>query len=284
MVHFMYHGKYDADHVLPSAKSEGGCEMLLHVRVVGVAQKYFIEPLQKFAGGLAAELMKAWDGKSSIFAESMLAIYTCTEDVAFGTMLRERAVEVAMDNALLLFGEGNDHLSSTRELFFDETPGFMEDWARAMSYCNDTLSTANINLEVMNDVLNDDNVKLDDRHKKLKDAFDQLKAAAKEVEQTSLKVSKDYSDLINQYDDLYSKTKDLVSIPDRPTENDSYVPSGPAPDCYMCPNCEVLFFKAMRSYSNYHQNCFENGWCGKLGKGGVQMSYGEWQAHLVRKA
>lgn len=100
MVHFMYYGKYDAAQILPSEDYDGGVAMLLHVRVVSLAQKYFVEPLQKYAGDLACKQMKQWDGASSIFAETVFAIYTSTGDVSFGTTLRERAVEVVMDRAL----------------------------------------------------------------------------------------------------------------------------------------------------------------------------------------
>jgi hypothetical protein len=283
MVNFMYYGKYDAAQILPSEDYEGGVAMLLHARVVGLAQKYLIEPLQIYAGGLASELMKQWDGASSIFAECVFAIYTATEDVAFGTKLRERAVEVVMDNALKLFGPDNEHLSGTREILFGETPGFMEDWAKAMSYCKDTLSTANTNLETVNSVLNADNAKLNDRYKKTKDAYDQLKTASENARQKHLQVAKDYNDLANRYSDLAAHTKNKFDMPNMPTPP-SYGTSGPAPDCYRCPNCEVLFFKNISWSNGYQHSCFENGWCGKLGKGGIHLSHTGWQQHLIRKA
>lgn len=282
MVNFMYYGKYDAAQILPTEDYESGVAMLLHARVVGLAQKYFVEPLQKYAGGLASDLMKQWDGASSIFAECVFAIYTATEDVAFGTKLRERAVEVVMDKALLLFGPNNEHLAQTRQILFDETPGFMDDWAKAMSYSNDTLSTANTNLETVNSVLNADNAKLNDRYKKTKDAYDQLKTVSESVRQKHLQVTKNYNDLANQYSDLAAHTKDKFNVPDKPTA--PYGTSGPAPDCYRCPNCEVFFFKKISWSNGYHHPCFENGWCGKLRKGGLQLSHTGWQEHLVRKA
>lgn len=178
MVNFMYHGKYDAAQILPSEQYEGGVAMLLHVRVVGLAQKYFVEPLHKYVGELAIELTKQWDGASSIFAESVFAIYTATEDAALGARLRERAVEVVIDNILKLFGPDNEHLAPTRQFLFDETPGFMEGWAKAMSYCNDTLSTTNMNFEAVNKVLNADNAKLNKRYQSTQDAFDRYKATS----------------------------------------------------------------------------------------------------------
>lgn len=283
MVNFMYHGKYDAAQILPSEDYESGVAMLLHVRVVGLAQKYFVEPLQKYAGDLASKLMKKWDGASLIFAESVFASYTGTEDIAFGTKLRERAVEVVMDNGLLLFGPGNDHLAQTRQILLDETPGFVEDWARAMSYCSDTLSTANTSLEAVNDVLNADNAKLNDRYTNTKDAYDKYKTVAEDNRQKHLKLVKKYNDLANRYSDLAAYTKDKFSMPDKPTAP-SCGTSGPAPDCYKCPNCELLFFRAMSWTNGYHHPCFENGWCGKLGKGGIYRSHTGWQEHLVRKA
>jgi hypothetical protein len=284
MVNFMYYGKYDAVQILPTEDYEGGVAMLLHARVVGLAQKYFIEPLQKYAGGLASDLMKQWDGVSSIFAECVFAIYTGTEDVAFGTKLRERAVEVVMDNALKLFGPDNEHLSGTREILFGETPGFMEDWAKAMSYCNDTLSTANTNLETVNSVLNADNAKLNDHYKNTKDAFDKYKAVSEVTKEKYHQAIKDYNEISDEYDDPAAQTKDKFGMPDRPTANLDYATTGPAPDLYKCPNCEVLFFRAISWTAGFHHACFDHGWCGKLGKGGIHLSYTGWQEHLVRKA
>jgi len=284
MVNFMYYGKYDAVQILPAEDYEGGVSMLLHVRVVGLAQKYFVEPLQKYAGRLATELLKQWDGASPMFAECVHVIYTGTEDIAFGTTLREKAVEVAMDKALLLFGPGNEHLSHTREVLLDVTPGFMEDWARAMSYCNDTLSAANTNFEAVSKVLNADNAKLNDRYKNTKDAFDKYKAVSEVTKEKYAQVIKDYNELSNEYDDLVAQTKDKFSMPDRPTSNLDYVPTGPAPDCYKCPNCEVLFFRVISWNGGFHHACFDNGWCGKLGKGGIHLTWTGWQEHLVRKA
>lgn len=284
MIHFMYHGKYDAAHVLPPVEDEIGSAMLLHVHVVGLAQKYFVEPLQVYAGEQAVGLMKEWDGASSFFAEAVHAIYTGTEDIASGTSLRESAVSVAIDHALLVFGPTSEHWFHTRDVLLDETPGFMEDWARAMSYCNDSLTTVNTNLEAINDILNDDNVKLNDRYRKYKDAYEKLNTAAEEVKERSRKGDEEYNKLADEYEALKEKTKVQFSMPDKPTANTTYVPSGPAPDCYKCPNCELLFFRVIPWSGSYHHPCFDNGWCGKLGKGGVQLWYNQWQEHLVRKA
>ena len=277
MVNFMYNGKYDAVQILPSEDYAGGVAMLLHVRVVGLAQKYFIQPLETYAGGLASKLMKQWDGASPIFAECVHAIYTSTEDTAFGTSLCERAVEVAMDKALLLFGPGNEHLSHTRQIFLDETPGFMEDWAKAMSHCNDILSTANTSLEAVNDALNSDNVKLNEK-------IIPLKVAADKAQEESTKASKELKDLVTRHNNLSSEMMKMVNLPVPPTANPSYAPSGPAPRCYRCPNCEVLFFRTIPTYGGFHHSCYDNGWCGKLGKGGVQLGYQEWQAHRMPTA
>ena len=281
MLNFMYHGKYDAAQILPPADYEGGVAMLLHVRVVGLAQKYFIEPLQKYAARLACDLMKQWDGASSIFAEAVFVVYTGTEGVEFGTTLRETAVEVVMDKALLVLGPDNEHLSGTLEILLYETPGFVEDWARAMSCCKDMLSTANTNLEAVNAALNGDNVKLSSRYKGLQNAYAQLNDNADKNHEKSLKASKDLAD---QNNNLVQKLGTVMSMPDRSTPSSSYVPSGPAPDCYKCPNCEVLFFKAISSSGGYHHPCFDYGWCGKLGKGGIYLSLYGWQQHLVRSA
>ena len=281
MLNFMYHGKYDAAQILPPADYEGGVAMLLHVRVVGLAQKYFIEPLQKYAARLACDLMKQWDGASSIFAEAVFVVYTGTEGVEFGTKLRETAVEVVMDKALLLFGPDNEHLSGTLEILLYETPGFAEDWARAMSCCKDMLSTANTNLEAVNAALNGDNVKLNTRYTGIREAYDQLKAQADKVYEKS---RKDVKDLADQNNDLVQKLETVISMPDRPTPCSSYVPSGPAPDCYKRPNCEVLFFRAIPFGGGYHHSCFDYGWCGKLGKGGIYLSRQGWQQHLMRSA
>jgi hypothetical protein len=106
LIHFAYHGEYDADKILlpPPYKGRG---MLLHVRVVGLAQKYFIESLQLYASKKAFELMKEWDGASPIFAKTVYEIYTGTQDVAVGSALRKGAVEAAVDKALVLFGSGS---------------------------------------------------------------------------------------------------------------------------------------------------------------------------------
>ena len=283
MIHFMYHGNYDAAQILPSAENEAGVAMLLHVRIVGLAQKYFVEPLQKYAQELAIDTMKNWDGASSIFAEAVNAIYTGTENVSSGTTLRESAVSVAMDNALLIFGPSTEHRFRTREILLDETPGFMEDWARAMSYCKDTLSTANTNLEVVNDVLNSDNVKLNGRYETLKISCDEHKAVSEDAKKKHCQILDDYNKLDEVRKDLIEEMQEMFSIPDRPTANSTYGTTGPAPDCYKCPNCELLFFKAISRNSSYHHPCFSNGWCGKLGKGGVDLWYKEWQKHLIQK-
>lgn len=283
MVNFMYYGKYDAAQILPSEDYDGGVAMLLHVRVVSLAQKYFVEPLQKYAGDLACKQMKQWDGASSIFAETVFAIYTSTGDVSFGTTLRERAVEVVMDRALLLFGPDNEHLSGTRDILLHETPGFVEDWARAMSHCKDTLSIVNTNLEAVNDALNDDNVKLDTRRKGLEGESDRLRAAALKIQEDSTKTRQDLKDITDQNKNLELKLENAMSMPDRPTANTSYAPTGPAPDCYKCPNCELLFFRVILVNGSYHHPCFDYGWCGKLGKGSIKLWWQEWQQHLVRK-
>lgn len=227
--------------------------------------------------------MKQWDGASSIFAESLFAIYTATEDAALGAMLRERAVEVVVNNALKLFGPDNEHLAQTRQILFDETPGFMEEWAKAMSYCNDTLSTANMNFEAVNKVLNAHNAKLNKRYQSTQDAFDRYKATSDDTRQKYLQVIKNYNDPATRYSDLAAQMKDKFSMPDKPTRP-SHGTLSPAPDCYRCPNCEVFFFKIISWNNDYHHPCFENGWCGKLGKGGLHLSHTGWQEHLVRKA
>jgi hypothetical protein len=277
MVNFMYYGKYDAVQILPSEDYAGGVAMLLHVRVVGLAQKYFIQPLETYAGGLAFKLMKQWDGASPIFAECVHAIYTSTEDTAFGTSLRERAVEVAMDKALLLFGPGNEHLSQTRQILLDETPGFMEDWAKAMSHCKDMLSTANTSLEAVNDALNGDNVKLNDQIRP-------LKAAADKAQEESTKASKEHKNLATCFNNLNNRMMRMVNLPVTPTANPSHAPSGPPPDCYKCPNCEVLFFRKISTYGGFQHACYDNGWCGKLGKGGINLCYQKWQEHRMPTA
>lgn len=257
--------------------------MLLHVRVVSLAQKYFVEPLQKYAGDLACKPMKHWDGASSIFAETVFAIYPSTEDVASGTTLRQRAVEVVMDKAFLLFRPDNEHLSGTRDILLHETPGFVEDWARAVSHCKDTLSTVNTNLEAVNDALNGDNVKLYTQRKALEGEFDRLRVAALKIQEDSTKISQDVKDITDQNNNLNQKLEDAMSMPDRPSANTSYAPSGPAPDCYKCPNCELLFFRVIPGNGSYHHPCFDNCWCGKLGKGSIKLWRQEWQQHLVRK-
>jgi hypothetical protein len=259
MIYFMYHGKYDAAHILPSAEYEAGAAMLLHVRVVGVAQKYFVEPLQKYAQGLAEQLMKDWDSASPTFAEAVHAIYTSTDDVASGTALRSSAVLAAMDNAFSIFGTEDEHLSRPREILLNETPGFVEDWARAMSY-------SNADFETVNKILNRDNVRLNDRCKKLQDELDKHKATSEEFKENTRKLAKDHVKLAERCDDLESQMRDKIIIPDRPTANPAYTTTGPEPDRYKCPNCEVFFFRVIPNNGRYHHQCFGYGWVGKLGK------------------
>ena len=189
-----------------------------------------------------------------------------------------------MDKSILLFGPDNEHLSGTREILLHETPGFVEDWARAMSHCKDTLSTVNSNLEAVNDALNGDNVKFDARCKALEGVIGRLRVAISKTQEDSAKTRQDLEDVTNQNKNLNQKLENAMSMPNRPTANTSYAPSGPAPDCYKCPNCELLFFRVIPVNGSYHHPCFDYGWCGKLGKRSIKLWWDEWQTHHVRRA
>lgn len=263
----MYHGDYDAAQVLPHPDYEDhkGRALLLHVRVVSLAQKYFVEPLQPYANALAIELLKSWGAVSPIFVEAVHEIYTGTQNLSAGTSLREGALVAAMDNALALFGSSNENVDGTGDILFEETPDFMKDWNRAMSLCNHTLTNANTNLEAVNSVLNADNCKLSEKYDKLKVYATELKACYDELATKNANLTMVHNDLVNR------------QMPDKPKHG-----SGLAPDLYLCPNCQVMFFKVMKG-GLYHHPCFNGGWCGKLDKGGLVLNYEGWQKHLVRK-
>ena len=138
-------------------------------------------------------------------------------------------------------------------------------------------STANTSLEAVNDALNRDNVKLNEQ-------IIPLKAAANKAQEESTKASKELKDLVTRHNNLNNQMMKMVNLPVPPTANPSYAPSGPAPRCYKCPNCEVLFFRTIPHYGWVLRSCYDNGWCGKFGKGGVQLGYQEWQAHRLPTA
>lgn len=107
--------------------------MQLHIHVVGIAQKYFIEPLREYAKVRARDMMKEWRGEPTIFAEAVHEIYTGTMDTDAGTELRQRAVWTAIDKSSVLFSlDSTDEDQRTRQILIDETPGFMNDWATAV--------------------------------------------------------------------------------------------------------------------------------------------------------
>lgn len=292
LIRFMYHGEYDAAQVLPHPDYEDseGRALLLHVRAVSLAQKYFIEPLQSYANALALELMKAWNGVSPGFAVAVHEIYDSTQNVSAGTTLREGAVLAAMGNALALFGPSDENVYGTGDILLEETPEFMKDWATAMSIRNDTLASANTNLEAVNSVLNADNGKLNEKYDKYRGAYDKhkiyadnLKTGWQQLATENANLTTANNNLTTEINSLTTKHIDLAQqvqnrqMPDKPRHG-----SGSAPDLYLCPNCQVMFWKILKG-GLYHHPCFDNGWRGKLDKGGLVLSYAEWQNNLVRK-
>jgi hypothetical protein len=146
-----------------------------------------------------------------------------------------------MDHAVLLFGAKNDIRVRTREILLDETPGFMEDWAKAMSHRNDTLAGANTNVEAVNSALNADNTKLDSK-----------------VQELSARAP------------LYR----LPYIPSGSTND-----GDPPQKWYICPNCDTVFIRSIWRYKEYTHPCYNGGWSGKLGKSSVSMEGIEWKKH-----
>ena len=267
MIHFMYHGNYDVHAILPETAREAHT-MLLHVRVVGFAQKYFIQSLQMYAKDLAVGFMKHWDGAPSVFADAVCQVYTGTMNAEAGIMLREHAVSVAIDNAAIIFNpDDSEEYVRTRETLIDEAHGFIEDWAIAMSSCNGNQASTIADLTAVNETLNADNAKLNNN------------VTVLELHRTELR---------NQIFQAIKNTEALrTQLEDRPFRRPVQPtrPAGnfdPEPKCYLCPNCETYFVKSMRFCSVFQHSCYEKGWKGKLGKVGIQFSYTGWQDHVVQ--
>ncbi|GAB7333377.1 hypothetical protein MBLNU13_g04992t2 [Cladosporium sp. NU13] len=132
MIHFIYHGNYDVNAILLKFAREARI-MLLHVRVVGLAQKYFIQALQVYAIDLAVESMKRWNGAPSVFADAVCYLHR---------------------------SDGSEEDIHTRKTLIDEAHGFIEDWATAMSGCNSSQVNTIANLTAVNESLNADNARL----------------------------------------------------------------------------------------------------------------------------
>jgi hypothetical protein len=268
IIHFMYHGNYDVNAILPESDREARI-MLLHVRVVGLAQKYFIQPLQKYAKDLAIDAMQQWDGAPSVFADAVCEVYSSTMNAEAGITLRKHAVSVAIDNATILFSpDDSEEDIHTRETLIDETPGFIGEWATAISGCHSQQSSTIASLVAVNESLNADNVKLNKSIGVLESHKTQLRSQI-------FQANKETETLRAQINNLPFK------IPVQPTRlaTNNY---DPEPKCYLCPNCEAYFVKSMRIGSSFQHNCYEKGWKGKLGKAGMQLSYTEWQNHVLQ--
>ena len=267
MIHFMYHGNYDVNTILPEIERKTHA-MLLHVRVVGLAQKYFVQALQTYAEDLAVDSMKQWDGAPSVFADAVCEVYTGTMNAEAGIMLREHAVSVAIDNAAILFSpDDSEEDVRTRETLIDEAHGFIGDWATAMSSCNGSQASTIADLTAVNETLNADNAKLNKN-------IDVLESHKAHFRNQIAQATKDKEELRTQIQRLPFKTP---VKPIRPANN-----YDPEPRCYLCPNCEACFVKSMRFGSSFQHTCYEKGWRGKLGKTGMQFSYSEWQNHALQ--
>lgn len=258
MIHFFYHGSYDASGILPGTDQEARA-MLLHVRVFSLSQKYFIEPLQDFALARAIQAMETWGWLPSTFAEAVYEIYTGTVDVDAGAELRETAVSVALANATVLFcNVDTEEDRLTREILLDETPGFVGDWVTAMANCNNAQATSIEDLTAVNGLLNDDINQLNANSKDLNNSLDSTKA------------------------EVAILTKQVQSLPAEmpvtPTPNGHFVDT--AMRCYKCPNCDSMFFRMLGGRSFEHR-CYQPGWKGKLGTRGVTMPFAKWEQHVV---
>lgn len=266
MIHFMYHGNYECNSILPEPERESQ-RMQLHIHVVGLAQKYFIEPLKEWAKVRAMHTMKAWDGAPSSLAEAMHEVYKSTADTDAGTELRQHAVSVAIDNATRLFSsDTNEENRRTREILIEETPGFIGEWATGAGLRNSTQASTIVDLSSVNATLNTDNVNLNEKVQTLEQRLECFKTQIRRVDQ--------------ERNTLRAQVKGMPfkkpAEPKRPAGN-----TDPAPQCYLCPNCEALFIRSTAVGKDFHHLCYDKFWTGKLGKGGISISRDEWQKHLA---
>lgn len=262
MVHFMYHGSYDITTILPWPEHEIR-KMQLHIRVVGLGQKYFIEPLREYAKVRAMDAMKAWNGSPAIFAGAVHEVYTGTTDTDAGTELRQHAVSVAIDNATRLFdSDPNEEGLRVREILIDGTSGFIGDWATGAGARNSTQASTIVDLTSVNEALNADNLKLNEQVKQLED----------QKEQQRQTITMQDNKLRTQGNFPFKRPAE----PKRPQGNQD-----PAPECYLCPNCDAYFIRSIPTARGFQHICYDNKWTGNLGRSGINMSRDEWQKHLA---
>ncbi|EME78651.1 uncharacterized protein MYCFIDRAFT_78360 [Pseudocercospora fijiensis CIRAD86] len=129
MLDFCYHLEYcdTGDQVLP-ALADGGGPMAFNVHVFAAAEKYLIEPLQRFALNRlryhANNNFKADD-----FAKAVELAYTATSDAK--KLLRRIIIEISLEEAERLFAKDARHSSEAFDAVADLVPSYAADLMRA---------------------------------------------------------------------------------------------------------------------------------------------------------
>ncbi|KAF7186177.1 Kelch-like protein 18 [Pseudocercospora fuligena] len=129
LVHFCYNFDYcDTGEKCSSGLAGGGGPMAFNVHVFAAAEKYLIEPLQRFALNRLRYHSRI-NFNAEDFAKAIEHAYTATSDPK--SLLRRMIIKISFDEMDHLFSTNGRHKSAVFDAVADRVPSYAADLMRA---------------------------------------------------------------------------------------------------------------------------------------------------------